>query len=170
MKKQLLTLLLMMAGLMANAQERTTMATLYREFKPSVIYLTNGRQLKQELTNVFLKNSTLVYLQGTYTMEAKMSNISRVEFEDRSFEVIEEQLATVVDTIGNDCIYLKFPDEAAGEDFFVYRLHPLLVGVKSLIVGMEFDAAQRSSSIPKRVFEYYGQTAHGHGLGFADGR
>lgn len=81
------------------------MATLYREFKPSTIYLADGRKLKQSLTNVFLKNSSLVYLQGTYTMEAKMSNIRRVEFEDRTYEVVEDQLAILVDSIGNDCIY-----------------------------------------------------------------
>ena len=46
----------------ATDQERTTMATLYPEFKPSVIYLTDGRKLNQNLTNVFLKNSSLVYL------------------------------------------------------------------------------------------------------------
>ena len=113
MKKQLLTLLLLIAAITgwmgfatpATAQERTTMATLYREFKPSTIYLANGKKLKQNLTNVFLKNSTLVYLQGTYTMEAKMSNIRRVEFEDRTYDVVEDQLATLVDSIGNDCIY-----------------------------------------------------------------
>lgn len=113
MKKQLLTLLLLLAAMTgwkgfaipATAQERTTMATLYREFKPSTIYLTNGKKLKQNLTNVFLKNSSLVYLQGTYTMEAKMSNISRVEFDDRAYEVIDNQLATLVDSIDKDCIY-----------------------------------------------------------------
>ena len=57
---------------MVNGQERTTMATLYREFKPSVIYLTDGRKLNQNLTNVFLKNSSLVYLKGTFTMEANL--------------------------------------------------------------------------------------------------
>ena len=113
MKQRLIVLLLLMAAIPgwkgfaipANAQDRTTMATLYREFKPSTIYLTNGKKLKQNLTNVFLKNSTLVYLQGTYTMEAKMSNIGRVEFDDRTYEVVENQLATLVDSIGQDCIY-----------------------------------------------------------------
>lgn len=90
---------------MVNGQERTTMATLYREFKPSVIYLTDGRKLNQNLTNVFLKNSSLVYLKGTFTMEANMSNIARVEFDDRQFDVIEDQLAELVDSIGSDAVY-----------------------------------------------------------------
>ena len=98
-------MLLGITAITAAAQERTTMATLFREFKPSTIYLTDGRKLSQNLTNVFLKNSSLVYLHGTYTMEAKMSNIRRVEFDDRQYDVVENQLATLVDSIGGNCIY-----------------------------------------------------------------
>lgn len=113
MKTKTLTLLLLLAvssvcgGCVATAtaQERTTMATLYREFKPSVIYLANGKKLAQNLTNVFLKNSSLVYLQGTYTMEANMDNILRVEFDDRQFDVIEKQLAQVVDSLKGTIVY-----------------------------------------------------------------
>lgn len=90
---------------MVNGQERTTMATLYREFKPSVIYLADGRKLNQNLTNVFLKNSSLVYLKGTYTMEANMDNIVRVEFDDRQFDVINKQLAELVDSIDGNAVY-----------------------------------------------------------------
>lgn len=89
----------------ATAQERTTMATLYQEFKPSLIYLSDGRKLKQNLTNVFLKNSSLVYLKGTYTMEANMDNIVRVEFDDRQYDVIEKQLAQVVDSLNGSVVY-----------------------------------------------------------------
>jgi hypothetical protein len=91
--------------MVSTAQERTTMATLYRQFKPSVIYLTDGRKINQNLTNVFLKNSTLVYLKGTITMEANMNNIRRVEFDDRQYDVIEGQLCELVDSIGSDCVY-----------------------------------------------------------------
>lgn len=89
----------------APDQERTTMATLYPEFKSSVIYLADGRKLNQSLTNVFLKNSSLVYLKGTYTMEANMDNIARVEFDDRQFDVIEKQLAELVDSVGDNAVY-----------------------------------------------------------------
>ena len=94
-----------LCGSSIAAQERTTMATLYREFKPSVIYLTDGRKLNQSLTNVFLKNSSLVYLKGTFTMEANMDNIARVEFDDRQFDVIDGQLAELVDSVGSDAVY-----------------------------------------------------------------
>ena len=61
--------------------------------------------MNQNLTNVFLKNSTLVYLKGTYTMEANMDNIARVEFDDRQFDVIEKQLAELVDSIDGNAVY-----------------------------------------------------------------
>ena len=105
MKKLLLTILAVATVLTAGADKRTTMATLYREFKPSVVYLNDGRKLKQSLTNVFLKNSSLLYLKGTYTMEANMDNIVRVEFDDRTFEVVEKQLAVVVDSLRGNTVY-----------------------------------------------------------------
>ncbi len=103
MKKTLLTIAIMaMAALTATAQKRTTRATLYKEFKPSTILLNDGRVIKQPLTNVFLKNSSLVYLKGTYTMEANMDNIKAVTFDDRSYIVIDNQLAYQVgDSVDN---------------------------------------------------------------------
>lgn len=103
--RRIITLLTLAMPLLAAAQERTTMATLYREFKPSKIYLSDGRTLAQSLTNVFLKNSSLVYLKGTYTMEANMDNIRRVEFDDRQYDVVERQLAMVVDSLQGNIVY-----------------------------------------------------------------
>lgn len=103
--KLLTTILMLAAALTAAAEDRITMATLYPEFKPSVIYLNDGRKLNQSLTNVFLKNSSLLYLKGTYTMEANMDNIVRVEFDDRKFEVVDKQLAVIVDSIKGNVIY-----------------------------------------------------------------
>jgi hypothetical protein len=103
--KLLISIFALAATLTASAEDRITMATLYPEFKPSVIYLNDGRKLNQSLTNVFLKNSALLYLKGTYTMEANMDNIVRVEFDDRQFEVVEHQLAVVVDSVNGNVIY-----------------------------------------------------------------
>lgn len=103
--KLLITILALAATLTAMAEDRITMATLYPEFKPSVIYLNDGRKLNQSLTNVFLKNSSLLYLKGTLTMEANMDNIVRVEFDDKTFEVVEKQLAVVVDSVKGNVIY-----------------------------------------------------------------
>ena len=105
MKTTLIALFSAVASLTATAQERTTQATLYQEFKPSVIYLTDGRKLTQNLTNVFLKNSSLVYMKGSFAMEANMTNIVRVEFDDRQYDVVENQLAQVVDSISGNVVY-----------------------------------------------------------------
>lgn len=103
--KFLITILTLASALTVMADDRTTMATLYPEFKPSVIYLNDGRKLNQSLTNVFLKNSTLLYLKGTFTMEANMDNIRRVEFDDKKYEVVEKQLAEIVDSIHGNVVY-----------------------------------------------------------------
>ncbi len=92
-------------ALPVTAQKRTTQATLYRNFKPSVITLNDGRKLSQSFTNIFLKNSSLLYLKGEYTMEANMDNIVAVDFDDRSYIKIGEQLAYVVDTLGSNGLY-----------------------------------------------------------------
>ena len=95
----------MIMALPVTAQKRTTQATLYRNFKPSVITLNDGRKLSQSFTNIFLKNSSLLYLKGEYTMEANMDNIVAVDFDDRSYIKIDEQLAYVVDTLGSNGLY-----------------------------------------------------------------
>jgi hypothetical protein len=81
------------------------MATLYREFRPSTITLKDGRTLKQSLTNVFLKNSSLLYLKGEYTMEANMENIVAVDFDDRSFVNLNGQLAFLIDSVGKNRLF-----------------------------------------------------------------
>ena len=97
------TLLLFVLAL--QAQERMTMPTLYSEFKPSTVTLKDGRTLKQPFTNVFLKNSSLLYLKGEYTMEANMDNIAVVSFDDRSFVNLHGQLAYMIDSVGNDRLF-----------------------------------------------------------------
>ena len=104
-KKRILLTMFAMVALTCTAQKRTTQATLYNQFKPSVITLKNGQKVKQSLTNVFLKNSSLVYLKGEYTMEANMDNIIAVEFDDRSYTNINNQLAYVVDSVGENILY-----------------------------------------------------------------
>lgn len=105
MRSLLTALLAMVLSTAGLAQKRTTQATLYKEFKPSTITLKNGRIIKQPLTNVFLKNSSLVYLQGEYTMEANMNNVAAVEFKDRKYININNQLAYLVDSVGQNAVY-----------------------------------------------------------------
>ncbi len=104
--KSIVTLLLLLASVLSlHAQKRTTMPTQYREFRPSVITLKDGRKLSQPLTNVFLKNSSLLYLTGTLTKEANMDNIVAVDFEDRSYINLNGQLAYLIDTVATNRLY-----------------------------------------------------------------
>lgn len=89
----------------ANGQVKTGKLTAYKQFKPSIIQLSDGRQLKQSLTNIFLKNSSLLYLRGSQSMEANMDNIVSVKFDDRFYVKIDSVLAYQVDTVGNDALY-----------------------------------------------------------------
>jgi len=125
-----LTLLLLMS-MVASAQKRTTMSTLYREFKPSVITLKDGRTLNQSLTNVFLKNSSLLYLKGEYTMEANMDNIVAVKFDDRSFININGQLAYLIDSVGQNRLFCV---ELFDQETYERNLHNN-VNISSLSLG-----------------------------------
>jgi hypothetical protein len=104
-KKTILLTMFVMAALICTAQKRTTQATLYKQFKPSVITLKTGRTIKQPLTNIFLKNGSLVYLNGEYTMEANMETIAAVEFDDRKYININNQLAYMVDSVESNLLY-----------------------------------------------------------------
>lgn len=104
-KKTILLTMFVMAAHVCTAQKRTTQATLYKQFKPSVITLKTGRTINQPLTNVFLKNGSLVYLNGEYTMEANMETIAAVEFDDRKYINIDNKLAYLVDSVGSNLLY-----------------------------------------------------------------
>ena len=95
-----------MLSIGSMAQKKTLSVTRYKEFRPSVITFTDGHQSKQSLTNIFLKNSSLLFLRGEYTMEANMDNILSVDFTgDRLFVAINKQLAYPVDTVKANILY-----------------------------------------------------------------
>lgn len=151
----------------ATDQERTTMATLYREFKPSVIYLTDGRKLNQNLTNVFLKNSSLVYLKGTFTMEANMDNIARVEFDDRQFDVIEGQLAELVDSIGSDAVYrVDYLDMEAYQAGLRNNINISNISlgeqISTTTVDLNNEEDYKFPLVHKYFMRYRGETFHVH--------
>lgn len=150
-----------------SGQERTTMATLYREFKPSVIYLTDGRKLNQNLTNVFLKNSSLVYLKGTFTMEANMDNIARVEFDDRQFDVIEGQLAELVDSIGSDAVYrVDYLDMEAYQAGLRNNINISNISlgeqISTTTVDLNNEEDYKFPLVHKYFMRYRGETFHVH--------
>ena len=86
-------------------QERTTKLTVYPEFKPSIITLSDGRQITQQFTNIFLKNSSLLYMSASVAKEANMANVLSVQFDDRFYVRIDSLLAYQVDSVGNDGLY-----------------------------------------------------------------
>ena len=104
MKKLFVLLFLVCAGMM-NAQEVTKEFTVYKNFKPGVIHMANGRDLKNPLLNIFMKNSSLLYVSGTYSMEANMDNVLGVDFDDRQYIKIEGKLAYFVDSVGANKLY-----------------------------------------------------------------
>ena len=105
--KRISLLFIIMAAvvLTAAAQITTTKLTVYKDFQPSIIQLKDGRLIKQNLTNIFLKNSSLLYMQGTNAMEANMDNIISVKFDDKTYVKVDTILAYVVDSIGHDVLY-----------------------------------------------------------------
>lgn len=104
-KVSTLFIIMFVAVLTAVGQVTTTKLTVYKDFQPSQIQLKDGRVIKQSLTNIFLKNSSLLYMQGTNAMEANMDNIVNVKFNDRLYIKIDTVLAYVVDSIGQDVLY-----------------------------------------------------------------
>ena len=105
MKKVVLFIIMAIAAQVTSAQIRTPKLTVYKQFKPSIITLKDGRKLTQPLTNIFLKNSSLLYMNGTNSMEASMDNIVSVKFDDRYYVKIDTLLCCQVDTIGNDALF-----------------------------------------------------------------
>ena len=105
MKKTNSIALLMLLSMVVSAQVRTTNLTVYPEFKPSLILLNDGRTLRQQFTNVFLKNASLLYMSGSVVKEANMANIVSVKFDDRQYVKIDTLLATQVDSVGSDALF-----------------------------------------------------------------
>lgn len=107
---------LMSAVLPSMGQTKTVMPTAYSDFRPSVITLSDGRSLRQNLTNIFLKNSSLLYMSGEVAMEANMENMLRVDFEDRSYVNLNGQLGWLVDSVGHNLLYcVELFDQVAYE-------------------------------------------------------
>ena len=108
MKRLALFIIMAAAFLAVEAQPRTYSATQYKQFKPAIVTLKDGRKLNMPLANVFLKNSHLLYMNSSATsqvMEANMANLVAVDFSDRHYIKIDSMLATVVDTVGFDALY-----------------------------------------------------------------
>ena len=105
MKKTILFIIIFLSFQSLYGQERTTKLTVYPEFKPSTITLSNGGHITLKFTNVFLKNSSLLYMSGSTAKEANMDNILSVQFDDRLYLKIDSLLAYQVDSVGKDGLF-----------------------------------------------------------------
>ena len=86
-------------------QPITSAITVYPDFRPATVYLTNGRKMEIPLANIFLKNSALLYMSGDDIKEANMQTILRAEFADRTYIRIDSMLCYQVDSIGDDALF-----------------------------------------------------------------
>lgn len=105
MKRLVLFLLLATGTLTMSAQTTTTSLTEYQSFQPATIHLVDGKKLKVGFANIFLKNSSLLYMSGQDTKEANLKTLTKVEFKDRTYYRIDSVLAYQVDTINHQPLY-----------------------------------------------------------------
>ena len=87
-----------------NLPDTTSRTMVYETFEPATITLTNGKTLLQREANIFLKNSSLLYKTGGTIMEANIEQIQFVKFHDRMYVRLDESLAYVIDSLGNDLL------------------------------------------------------------------
>ena len=106
MKKLVLSAtVLLMAALRVAAQEVTPQLTVFPEFRPATATMTDGKKMDIPMANIFLKNSSLLYISGELTKEANTKNLLRVDFKDRSYIRIDSVLAYQVDTVGKNALF-----------------------------------------------------------------
>ena len=95
----------MLAAFKSAAQEVTPQLTVFPEFRPATVYLSDGKKLDIPMANIFLKNSSLLYISGELTKEVDTKNLMRVDFKDRIYFRIDSVLAYQVDTIGANALF-----------------------------------------------------------------
>lgn len=106
MKKLVLSAtVLLMAAFKVAAQEVTPQLTAFPEFRPATVYMADGKKIDIPMANIFLKNSSLLYLSGELTKEANTKNLLRVDFKDRSYIRIDSVLAYQVDSVGSNALF-----------------------------------------------------------------
>ena len=104
-KLVLLSTMLMLVAFKGTAQEVTPQLTAFPEFRPATVYMADGKKLDIPMANIFLKNSSLLYISGELTKEVDTKNLMRVDFKDRSYFRIDSVLAYEVDTVGANALF-----------------------------------------------------------------
>ena len=97
-------LALLLAGV-AFAQKKQELPTKYEQNKKAIVTLTSGKQVTAPNSNIFMKDASLLYFQGNDAKSANMSIVASVEFDDKKYINIENQLAYFVDSIKGNSLY-----------------------------------------------------------------
>ena len=106
MKKLVLSAtVLLMAALRVAAQEVTPQLTVFPEFRSATATMADGKKMDIPMANIFLKNSSLLYISGELTKEVDTKNLLRVDFKDQSYIRIDSVLAYRVDTVGANALF-----------------------------------------------------------------
>ena len=81
---------------------RSRTVTMFSDFQPAIIKLKDGKTSVHKQTNIFLKNSSLVYKKAPTgeIMEASMPVVAGITVGERNFINVKNQLAEVVATEG----------------------------------------------------------------------
>ena len=104
-KLVLLSTVFFLAAMRVAAQEVTPQLTAFPEFRPATVYMADGKKMEIPMANIFLKNSSLLYISGELTKEANIKNLLRVDFKDRSYIRIDSVLAYQIDTVGSNALF-----------------------------------------------------------------
>lgn len=102
--------MLIASSVTASAQvapSKSQISTAFPQFKSATIVLTDGRVLRQGTSNVFLKNSKLVYKHLGKVLEANMDVIDRVDFGDRVYLKMDSALMYIVDSVKSNLLLCK---------------------------------------------------------------
>ena len=75
---------------------------MFNDFQPAIIKFKDGKESVHKQTNIFLKNSTLIYkkMPTGEIMEASMPVVSGLTIGERNFVNVKNQLAEVITTEG----------------------------------------------------------------------
>ena len=76
--------------------------TMFNDFQPAIIKFKDGKESVHKQTNIFLKNSTLIYkkMPTGEIMEASMPVVAGLAIGERNFVNVKNQLAEVITTEG----------------------------------------------------------------------
>lgn len=80
--------------------------TAFPSWEKALVMLTNGKVVQAPKANIFLKRSSLIYLNSRdKTMEVPTYNIKSVDIAGRHYERIDTMLYWCVDTVGKNALY-----------------------------------------------------------------